>query len=135
MREIKFRGLNRPTNEWKYGYLVVDEKYTQIWQQGDDPVPVDYKTVGQYLGFKDEAGTEVFEGDVLQYSAKNRGTRWSKRVIAKYGMKSARGAKVVGNIHLNPELIKGKIQWELQSFSAAPDSPFGPVVVKSGFDS
>ena len=71
MREIKFRGKNKDSNKWVYGYLVVDEKYTQIWQKGDVPVIVDPETVGQYIGFKDmppgiKEKVEMYEGDMVR---------------------------------------------------------------------
>jgi hypothetical protein len=58
MREIKFRGFCLGTKKWIYGYLIIDDKYTQIWKldnqrQADFPVIVDYESVGEYTGLKD----------------------------------------------------------------------------------
>jgi len=114
MREIKFRGLNRSSNEWKYGYLVVNEKYTQIWQEGDVPVPVDPETAGQYIGLKinDE---EIYEGDLLRVPGCSivEEVKWNNNIwTEKDGQAVGFGGffftidqyEKVGNIHENPEL-------------------------------
>lgn len=129
MREIKFRGLNKPTKEWRYGYLVVDEKYCQIWQEGDVPCPVDPKTVGQYTGLKDKNGTEIYEGDVVHEHCSNPNVNWKYEVFydgdeGKFWLKNEEeiygqwnasddpayprwdAYEVIGNIYQNPELLK-----------------------------
>lgn len=86
---------------------------------------VDFKTVGQYTGLTDKNGKKIFEGDIVDCWSEGvnaQGTvqqrrdglwiiypAWQKHIM--WGLcpneYSHTAVEVIGNIHDNPELIKG----------------------------
>lgn len=120
MRTIKFRGKRLDNGEWVIGQLV------KMWGEwhilNSDNVntayPVDPATVGQYTGLKDTNSREIYEGDIFQagYFGGVNVVMWDNE-NARYIGRSPQGCisyvgrepavKIIGNIHDNPELLKG----------------------------
>lgn len=126
MREILFRGKMKTDNgeykkgDWVFGDLVRlkdgEKIYTMIYGIGE----VDPSTVGQYTGMTDKNGKKIFEGDIVQ-STKTKETavvQWfSEHSAFMVWCKSSNEIgflyectkiiEIIGNIHDNPELLKG----------------------------
>ena len=132
MREILFRGKDVDTGEWVYGYYsgpVGACKCHEICNVNDvlgSMVDVDPETVGQYTGLEDRHGEKIFEGDMVKeirrYSDKKGTYLVSMDVDRRGWYPFACGdgcgccedetlypgyCEVIGNIHDNPELIRG----------------------------
>lgn len=81
------------------------------------------ETVGQYTGLTDKNGDRIFEGDILEYTNEDGEVQYVSVVfeecaflIEDHGITDSSlltsyvclGLEVAGNIHDNPELLKGE---------------------------
>ena len=128
MREIKFRGKRLDNGEWIEGDLLRMNGHWFIFPdpapEGIDKYAVDPATVGEFTGLKDKNGKEIYEGDVMEIPETDFNAEIIGRVLFEedaYYIIPLRGghlwglhwslrkhdAKIIGNIHDNPELQKG----------------------------
>ena len=134
MREILFRGKSTKTSEWVQGDLI----HRKIWSSQLQVIRVEDngfdnfteyevipETVGQYTGLTDKNGTKIFEGDICKHRSNYSGeyiisvvTYTDGQFLAmadnNSGFNLSDNLKVIGNIHDNPELLKGgDKEWKL----------------------
>ena len=133
MREILFRGKCFHTEEWVEGYLgieVPDELVIQQFSYDEyfksnciDQYSVKPETIGQYTGLTDKNGTKIFEGDICWfYGGDYYSGLWEQNAIVAitdmtddeqtHYLNNAEYCEVIGNIHDNPELLKGDAENE-----------------------
>lgn len=132
MHEILFRGKRLDNGEWAYGFLVKMFGAYHIIDKDDENTAYEViqETVGQYAGLKDNNGKRIFEGDIVAQNwydyDEPRDDSFGKVVFCEYDysfsvmdvnkdgfMPLGRcgsyhwEVEVIGNIHDNPELLKG----------------------------
>lgn len=135
MREILFRAkainrdegyhrTNYKNGDWVYGLIsrLYDERFSILPaemtnEDGVSGIEIDHNTVGQYTGLIDRKGNRIFDGDIVKWD----GTEISniRYCDGVYRLCNAKGyygvslhnhysyVEVIGNIHDNPELMKG----------------------------
>lgn len=119
MVNLKVRAKN--LGEWVEGYFCVYRGIPQIlvdessWETIDD-----IKTVGRYTGLCDKNGNKIFEGDIIRVDdTENAVVEYDEtsafymavfdRAESDFGSLIGQypNVEVIGNIHDNPELLKG----------------------------
>lgn len=132
MREILFRGKRVDNGEWFYGVPTIDSRGQTVIVEnvfdcdeyncrGASCLYVDENTIGQYTGLTDKNGKKIFEGDILNTTNSNcatwyvdykntafccnQGNANYSCVLDEFMQFSV--VEVIGNIHDNPELLKG----------------------------
>ena len=123
MRTIKFRG-KRPDGSWNYGRSIRFKQNGEVYIQG---ASVDPQTVGQFTGLRDFHGRNIYDGDIIKITGSNEAKHvaYSDKEAA-FGIQYSDGDffasafdisgisedcyEVIGNIHDNPELLKGDIE-------------------------
>ena len=132
MREILFRGKRVDNKEWVYGDLIHTRGgHPLICARHDfgsavDGVEVDYNTVCQYTGMTDKNSKKIFEGDIIEDCNNRIGyVAWLPQecgYVVVWGKSDSRlghrnrgsgyyrdtTISVIGNIHDNPDLMKGR---------------------------
>lgn len=117
---------------WKY-YLGAGNPAVSVFDNGNITASVtmadalfyevDPDTVGECTGLTDKNGKLIFEGDILEHHAQsnivvNRGVvnwdaknaRWAHQLNTMnpcFYMHNPNAVEIIGNIHDNPELLKG----------------------------
>lgn len=133
MREILFRGKRKDNEEWAEGCLLHDSEQNEsyIAECFEDRAAyireVIPETVGQYTGVTDKYDKKIFDGDILEFSDRfvivfwhvHLGC-WDSRFLKFTNKENGRDdmsplnwdykSKVIGNIHDNPELLKGGVE-------------------------
>ena len=137
-RKIKFRGRT-PEGKWLYGDLLRVAGGTLIYYgspveaetcelegvgvvlMNNEIAVVVPETVGQFTGLHDINGEEIYEGDVVKWHDKYppKVISWficqfdagdTKSSMSLLSLKDKCPLEVIGNIHDNPELMKGGTQ-------------------------
>lgn len=119
MRDIHFRGMPIENSvrkgKWIYGNLHVDYDGRRAFI---DNVPVEFDSVGQYTGVKDEYSVRIYEDDLVkrlgvigvvtwecEYTALGFYLKSGEKLMGVINPYSSWSLVKVGNTHETPELL------------------------------
>jgi len=105
MDDILYRGLQNGSNTMVYGVKIIYKSAIFIKTTNEKIFEVERDTVGEYLGFEDKSGKEIFSGDIVKSDTgyvlccEPRGNSQSLALRC-----LCQSCEVIGNIHTHPEL-------------------------------
>ena len=114
MRE--YRALRKDNGEWVYGNLVTTKHFTFVLNTSFIPalslpskdfIEVNPETIGQFTGFKDKNGLEIYEGDIVSM----------QHGLYKYTVSFENGSFVCYHLQAKDLVNGGKLKWGLLSRS------------------
>ena len=135
MRKILFKGKRKDNGEWVKGMLLATDVIIPCGQDffieansiidavftGYEVIP---ETVGQYINLDDEDKKEIFEGDILKniWTGDIHTVNWcvdcavwvlpcitDERRETTFNSYSCDEYVIIGNVFVNPELLKGGV--------------------------
>lgn len=117
-----WRGKRLNDGEWVQGLLAYRDFFNNsasLYQEAEyNGIWVDPSTLGECTGLRDKNGKLIFEGDIIDH----RGERYVIKYLEKYMRFSPTNhraifsvfdytqSKIIGNIHDNPELMRGELK-------------------------
>lgn len=114
-----YRGKRKDNGEWISGYLFSVWETTYICWGTTNGIPnmeeVVPETVGQFFGANDKNRRKIFEGDIVKFKNELFEVKFIEKYSRFAGVKPGvvfsvflfSNSEIVGNIHDNPELLKG----------------------------
>lgn len=108
---IKFRAFNLESKSYTYPVQIITLNNGELVAERDELV------LEQFTGLTDSKGTEIYEGDIVEFEKdfrepvrkivwKDGGFTYDNTFYDWDGMLYADECKVVGNCHENPELLE-----------------------------
>lgn len=126
-RIIKFRAKRLEDGRWVYGSLLQDDygtyQFVDFIDHHETWHDIDPDTIGQFTGLYDCDGTEIYEGDIIAIRVCPCEVVYNKEIASfciRFYFEVSPGirplgewlkeetCRVVGNIHDNPDLLKGE---------------------------
>ena len=129
MREILFRGKRTDNGEWMYGSPIPEDYYALIrfWNTEEfeyEEHLVAPESISEFTGLTDKNGNKIFEGDIVRglflhscpvnavvaFDNGSFGLLWDRAGAETFWAFTSIcnvEYEVIGNIHDNPELLKG----------------------------
>lgn len=112
LNEYRILGVNDDSNNLGLGFEVsggIGSNVTTMYHSVGD-------VVEQFTGLKDVNGNEIYEGDILENRKYRSIVKFANGkfladvvgTISRFDLiGETHGSKVIGNVHENPELLKG----------------------------
>lgn len=135
MRKIRFRGKRKYIGEWVFGDFEYNhsKNIARIHTYDEDgnyerQYEVKSKTIGQFTGLYDKTRKEIYEGDIVKFRVLDDTigedvwkeytcevsfyngcfcTHGTPLIQGKWKGHDMVNVEIIGNIHDNPELLKG----------------------------